>query len=103
MSQEVPTSQPQFQQNISNPTAQTNTYKRQDDGNLSDDFDMADDFNKYAVTQIADLPKPNERSAIRTKGVKDVASIINFKNIKTTIQDYEVKKGGLFKSDVVTF
>lgn len=29
--------------------------------------------------------------------------MINFKKVQTIIQDYEVKKGGLFSKDVVTF
>ena len=29
--------------------------------------------------------------------------MINFKKIVSKIQDYEIKKGGLFKNDIVTF
>ena len=67
------------------------------------EFDMADDFKEYQVTIAADLPKANERKTIRTKSVKEVASVINYKKITSKIQDYDIKKMGLFRSDIVTF
>ena len=46
---------------------------------------MADDFNKFNVTLVSDLPKPSERKTIRTKSVKEVANVINFKKITSKI------------------
>ena len=67
------------------------------------EFDMADDFKEYQVTMVADLPKQSERKTIRTKSVKEVASEINYKKITSKIQDYDIKKGGIFSKDIVTF
>ena len=49
------------------------------------EFDMADDFNEFNTTIIADLPKPNERKAIKTKSVKDVQNEISYKKISSKI------------------
>jgi hypothetical protein len=35
--------------------------------------------------------------------VKDLATEINFKAITTTVQDYEIRKGGFMKADFVLF
>jgi hypothetical protein len=40
---------------------------------------------------------------MRTKSVKDLATEINFKAITTTVQDYEIRKGGFMKADFVLF
>lgn len=66
-------------------------------------FDIVDDFDKFAITRLEDVPKPIEREFAKTKSVKEVPNIITFKNITTKVQDYEIKKGTFIKADFVMF
>ena len=50
-----------------------------------DGFDLADDFNPYARTLLADCPKPRQRDTCKSKSVKDVPSEISFKDISCKV------------------
>lgn len=52
---------------------------------------------------MKDVPKPVARDTMKTKSVKEVPSEINFKQITSKVQDYEIKKGGFMKADFVMF
>lgn len=67
------------------------------------DYDLVDDYAVYSRTLLKDCPKYIERDTVKTKAVKDHQSEINFKTVKTTVQDYEIKKGKFMQADYVMF
>jgi hypothetical protein len=48
-------------------------------------FDIVDDFDRFAVTRLEDVPKTLEREFAKTKSVKEVPNLITFKNITTKV------------------